>query len=450
MIEFNPGIFREYDIRGVADRDLTDEHCDLLGRAIGTTIRRAGGRRITLGRDCRLHSDRIHDALLAGLVSTGLEVSDVGVCPTPLLYFSVHRWAMDGGVMITASHNPSPDNGLKICVGPGTIHGAAVRRLHEIAVRGDFVSEPGGSVVPRPVLEEYVDVVTSGVRRGRPLRIAVDAGNGPGGIPALAIFRALGHEIHELYCEPDGRFPNHHPDPTVPENLHDLAATVREHRLDVGIAYDGDADRLGVVDEHGEILWGDRLMILFARSILRERKGTFIADVKCSRTLYEDVPKHGGRIVMWKTGHSLIKEQMKREGALLAGEMSGHLFFADRWYGFDDAIYASARLLEILSETEAPLSSLLADLPPTVATPEIRVPCAEARKAEVVAAVKREFGARYETIDVDGVRISFADGWGLVRASNTESVLVLRFEASDEISLRRSRAELEGFVRARC
>jgi phosphomannomutase/phosphoglucomutase len=440
----NPEIFREYDIRGVADRDLTDESCLLLGRAIGTIERRAGKRRIALGRDCRPHSPRIRQSLLSGLLECGLEVTDVGVCATPLLYFAVHHWQMDGGVMITASHNPSPDNGLKICVGNGTIHGAAIRRLRELIETRDFVTEPGATLVERPVLADYVRFVTSEIRTAKSLRIVIDAGNGPGGVAAVPIFRALGHEVKELYCEMDGRFPNHHPDPTVPENLRDLIAVVRADHYDLGIAYDGDADRLGVVDETGRILWGDQVMILFARAILAERgSGTFIADVKCSSTLYEDVRRRGGRILMWKTGHSLIKEKMKEEDALLAGEMSGHMFFADRYYGFDDAIYASARLAEIVSEAARPLSQLLDGVPPTVTTPEIRMDCPESRKASIVERMLASFASRYDTIDIDGARINFPEGWGLVRASNTQPVLVLRFEATSEAALAAIRREVE-------
>ena len=444
----NPEVFREYDIRGVADRDFTDERCEQLGRAIGTFQRRAGKRRITLGRDCRLHSVRIREALLRGLLSTGLEVTDVGVCATPLLYFSVHHWDTDGGVMITASHNPAPDNGFKICVGKATIHGEDIRRIRDLLAAGDFVGEPGGRLVERPVLPDYVEHVASGIRAPRKLRLVIDAGNGPGGLAALPVFRELGHEVVPLFCEPDGRFPNHHPDPTVPENLEALIDTVRRERADAGIAYDGDADRIGVVDHEGRILWGDQLMILFARSILAERgSGTFIADVKCSRLLYEDVPRHGGRIVMWKTGHSLIKQKMKEEGALLAGEMSGHMFFADRYYGYDDAVYASARLAEILSESGRRLPDLLADVPKTVTTPEIRVDCPDGRKFSVVEELKRTFAARYETVDIDGARISFpGGGWGLVRASNTQPVLVLRFEAETPGDLAAIRREVESEV----
>jgi phosphomannomutase/phosphoglucomutase len=444
----NPEIIREYDIRGVADRDFSAETCRSLGRAIGTFERRHGKRRITLGRDARLHSPRIRDAVLAGLLECGLEVTDIGMCATPLLYFSVNHWHMDGGVMITASHNPAPDNGLKVCVGKSTIHGADLRTIREIAEAGDFVTEPGGRVIERPILGDYVEYVSAQIRAPRKLRVAIDAGNGPGGVAAVPIFRNLGHEVIELFTEPDGRFPNHHPDPTVVDNLKDLIATVRERRCDVGIAYDGDADRIGVVDENGRPVWGDQLMILFSRSILEKRKGgTFIAEVKCSRTLYDDVPKHGGRILMWKTGHSLIKQKMKEERALLAGEMSGHMFFADRYYGYDDAIYSSARLAEILAETGLRVGELLADVPEMFSTPEIRVPAAEAKKFQIVAALKERFEKKYEVIDIDGARINFPDGWGLVRASNTQAVLVLRFEATSERALGAIRAEVEGVLK---
>ncbi|MBI2962777.1 MAG: phosphomannomutase/phosphoglucomutase [Deltaproteobacteria bacterium] len=444
----NPEIIREYDIRGVADRDFGDENCRLLGRAIGTMERRAGQRRITLGRDARLHSPRIRDGVLQGLLESGLEVTDVGMCATPLLYFSVHHWDMDGGVMITASHNPAPDNGLKVLVGKATIHGADLKKLAALVEARDFVSEPGGRAAERAVLADYVRYVTAQIRAPRKLRIAIDAGNGPGGVPAVPIFRALGHEVIELYTEPDGRFPNHHPDPTVVANLEDLIATVRERRCDVGIAYDGDADRIGVVDERGNPVWGDQLMIIFSRSILEKRNsGTFIAEVKCSRTLYDDVPKHGGRIIMWKTGHSLIKAKMKEENALLAGEMSGHMFFADRYYGFDDAIYSSARLVEILSETGRHVGDLLADVPKTYSTPEIRVEAPEAEKFAIVERLKSRFAKTHEVIDIDGARINFPAGWGLVRASNTQAVLVLRFEAESESALAAIRSEVEGALK---
>ena len=444
MPTLNPEIIREYDIRGVADRDFSDGTCYLLGRAIGAFQRRAGKHRVTLGRDCRLHSERIGAAVLRGLLESGLEVTDIGMCATPLLYFSVNHWDMDGGVMITASHNPAEDNGLKICVGKSTICGADLRKIGEMVEERDFVAPAVGHLTRRPVLDEYVDYVTAQIRAPRKLRVAIDAGNGPGGVPSVPIFRRLGHEVIELYTEPDGRFPNHHPDPTVLDNLQPLIAAVREHRCDLGIAYDGDADRIGVVDENGLPVWGDQLMILFSRSILaKQRGGTFIAEVKCSRTLYDDVPKHGGRIVMWKTGHSLIKQKMKEERALLAGEMSGHMFFADRYYGYDDAIYSSARLAEILSESGKRVGDLLSDVPKMSSTPEIRVPVPESRKFQIVEELKRHFAKGHEVIDIDGARINFVGGWGLVRASNTQAVLVLRFEAVDDRTLQAIRTEVE-------
>jgi phosphomannomutase / phosphoglucomutase len=444
MPTLNPEIIREYDIRGVADRDFSDGTCYLLGRAIGAFQRRAGKHRVTLGRDCRLHSERIGAAVLRGLLESGLEVTDIGMCATPLLYFSVNHWDMDGGVMITASHNPAEDNGLKICVGKSTICGPDLRKIGEMVEERDFVAPAVGHLTRRPVLDEYVDYVTAQIRAPRKLRVAIDAGNGPGGVPSVPIFRRLGHEVIELYTEPDGRFPNHHPDPTVLDNLQPLIAAVREHRCDLGIAYDGDADRIGVVDENGLPVWGDQLMILFSRSILaKQRGGTFIAEVKCSRTLYDDVPKHGGRIVMWKTGHSLIKQKMKEERALLAGEMSGHMFFADRYYGYDDAIYSSARLAEILSESGKRVGDLLSDVPKMSSTPEIRVPVPESRKFQIVEELKRQFAKEHEVIDIDGARINFVGGWGLVRASNTQAVLVLRFEAVDDRTLQAIRTEVE-------
>jgi len=366
------------------------------------------------------------------------------MCATPLLYFSVNHWDMDGGVMITASHNPAEDNGLKICVGKSTICGPDLRKIGEMVEERDFVAPAVGHLTRRPVLDEYVDYVTAQIRAPRKLRVAIDAGNGPGGVPSVPIFRRLGHDVIELYTEPDGRFPNHHPDPTVLDNLQPLIAAVREHRCDLGIAYDGDADRIGVVDENGLPVWGDQLMILFSRSILaKQRGGTFIAEVKCSRTLYDDVPKHGGRIVMWKTGHSLIKQKMKEERALLAGEMSGHMFFADRYYGYDDAIYSSARLAEILSESGKRVGDLLSDVPKMSSTPEIRVPVPESRKFQIVEELKRHFAKGHEVIDIDGARINFVGGWGLVRASNTQAVLVLRFEAVDDRTLQAIRTEVE-------
>jgi phosphomannomutase/phosphoglucomutase len=444
----NTQIFREYDIRGEADRDLSDDLARDLGRALGTVMAERGKRRIMVGRDCRVSSERLRAALVEGLVEAGRHVVQIEVGPTPLLYFAVNHLDADGGVMVTGSHNPPEDNGFKILVGKGTLHGDEIRALAARIERRDFALIPGGYVEDITVGDRYVAWMKGNVRLGRTdLKVVVDAGNGAGGPLGLAVMRALGLDPVALYCDMDGRFPNHHPDPTLPENVAELIETVRRTGADVGIAYDGDADRLGAVDARGEIVWGDKLLVAFGRAVLARHPGAAIlGEVKCSQTLYDDIAKHGGRRIMWKTGHSLIKAKMKEEHALLAGEMSGHLFFADRYFGYDDAIYASLRLLEILSTSEQGLGEMLADLPPTFVTPEIRVPCPDAIKFKVVAQVLAHYQATHEVADVDGARINFGDGWGLVRASNTQAVLVLRFEAASEARRDALRREVEAVV----
>ncbi len=444
----NTQIFREYDIRGEADRDLSDDLVRDLGRALGTVMAERGKRRIMVGRDCRVSSERLRAALVEGLVETGRHVVQIEVGPTPLLYFAVNHLDADGGVMVTGSHNPPEDNGFKILVGKGTLHGDEIRALAARIERRDFALIPGGYVEDITVGDRYVAWMKGNVRLGRTdLKVVLDAGNGAGGPLGLAVMRALGLDPVALYCDMDGRFPNHHPDPTLPENVAELVETVRRTGADVGIAYDGDADRLGAVDARGEIVWGDKLLVAFGRSVLARHPGAAIlGEVKCSQTLYDDIAKHGGRPIMWKTGHSLIKAKMKEEHALLAGEMSGHLFFADRYFGYDDAIYASLRLLEILSTSEQGLGEMLADLPPTFVTPEIRVPCPDAIKFKVVEQVLAHYQATHAVADVDGARINFGDGWGLVRASNTQAVLVLRFEAVSEARRDALRAEVEAVV----
>lgn len=444
----NTQIFREYDIRGEAERDLSDDLARDLGRALGTVMAERGKRRIMVGHDCRVSSERLRAALVEGLVETGRHVVQIEVGPTPLLYFAVNHLDADGGVMVTGSHNPPEDNGFKILVGKGTLHGDEIRALAARIERRDFALIPGGYVEDITVGDRYVAWMKGNVRLGRTdLKVVVDAGNGAGGPLGLAVMRALGLDPVALYCDMDGRFPNHHPDPTLPENVAELIETVRRTGADVGIAYDGDADRLGAVDARGEIVWGDKLLVAFGRAVLARHPGAAIlGEVKCSQTLYDDIAKHGGRPIMWKTGHSLIKAKMKEEHALLAGEMSGHLFFADRYFGYDDAIYASLRLLEILSTSEQGLGEMLADLPPTFVTPEIRVPCPDAIKFKVVAQVLAHYQATHEVADVDGARINFGDGWGLVRASNTQAVLVLRFEAVSEARRDALRREVEAVV----
>jgi phosphomannomutase/phosphoglucomutase len=442
----NPVVFREYDIRGVAGTDLTEETVGLVGRALGTRVRQAGGRRVALGRDVRLSSPAFHRAALAGLTGTGCDVVDLGVVPTPLTYFAAQTLDVDGLCMITGSHNPPEYNGMKVGVGQTTLYGEGIQDLLRLVQAGTF-SSGAGQVIPHDIVTPYQDHVARNLQLGpRRLKVVVDAGNGTGGI-AAPIFQRLGLEVVPLFLEPDGRFPNHHPDPTVEKNLEDLKRQVLATGADLGIAYDGDADRVGAVDERGQVLWGDQLMILFSRAILAERPGAaIVGEVKCSFTLYDDIARHGGRAIMWKAGHSLIKAKMKEEHAELAGEMSGHIFFGHRWFGFDDGIYSSGRLLELLSKTSQPLSALLADVPRTFSTPELRVDCPEEKKFELVRRAQAWFKERHQAITVDGVRVVFPDGWGLVRASNTQPILVLRFEATSAARLAEIRRLVEEVV----
>ncbi len=444
----NPLVFREYDIRGVADRDLSDELARDIGRAFGTLLRQRGGSRLAVGADCRLSSPRLVRALEEGLEESGVTVIDIGMGPTPMMYFAVSHYGLDGGVQVTGSHNPPGDNGFKMMLGGGTLSGEEILGLRTAIEQRDYWQEPSPPRQTLDPLPAYVGFVRGNVRlAANNLRVAIDAGNGAAGPTALAALRTVGIEPVALLCEPDGRFPVHHPDPSEPHNVELLRRTVLEQGLDVGIAYDGDGDRIGVIDARGEMLYGDRLLILLARQMLKERPGAAIlGEVKCSEVLYEDIARHGGRPILWKTGHSLIKKKMKEEGALLAGEMSGHVFFADRFYGYDDAVYATLRLLEILAAQGRPLHELLADVPPTVSTPEIRVACSDETKFDVVERIKARFMPSHEVITVDGARILFPGGWGLVRASNTQPVLVLRFEARTEERLDEIRGEVERAV----
>jgi phosphomannomutase/phosphoglucomutase len=440
-------IFREYDIRGIAGKDLTEETVELLGLGIGTMMRRQGCTRIVLGRDCRPSSDPFRDALITGLTATGLSVSDIGVVPTPLLYYSIFHLKSEGGVMITGSHNPPDYNGFKTCIGHDSVYGGQIQEIRKLIESGDFVREKGRASAA-DVLNPYREYLLEQFRLPRPIRVALDCGNGTASLIAPQLVAALGCEVTRLYCEMDGTFPNHHPDPTVVENLVDLQSAVISNGLELGIAFDGDADRIGVVSDTGGIIWGDMLLALYAREILKKRSGsTFIAEVKCSMNLFRDIEKHGGKAIMWKTGHSLIKAKMKEEKAVLAGEMSGHMFFADRYFGYDDAIYAACRLLELLGHSPDSLSRMLSDIPPTFVTPEIRVQCDDDKKFAVVEEVKSRFRQHHKVIEVDGARILFPHGWGLVRASNTQDVLVLRFEADTQEALDAIRSRVEEQVR---
>jgi phosphomannomutase / phosphoglucomutase len=446
MPTISPTIFREYDIRGLVDQDLTEDAVHLIGRALGTRVREAGGRRVVVGYDARLSGPRFARQAIAGLNLSGVDAIDLGIVPTPLVYFAAHVLDVDGACMITGSHNPPEYNGMKIGVGKATFHGEEIQALRALIESGKF-AEGSGTSGKQDIVGPYQDYVRKNLRLGkRKLKVVIDAGNGTGGVVAVPLFQSLGIDVVPLFIEMDGNFPNHHPDPTVEKNLEHLKKKVLETGADLGIAYDGDADRVGAVDEHAQVLWGDQITLLLAREILKEEPGAaIVSEVKCSMTLYDDIAKHGGRAIMWKAGHSLIKAKMKEEKAALAGEMSGHIFFAHRWFGFDDGIYSSARFLELLSHTDQPLSTLLSDVPKTYATPELRHDCPEDKKFEVVRRAQEWFAARYDTVTVDGVRVIFPDGWGLVRASNTQPLLVLRFEATTP----ERAAEIEQLVRGR-
>ncbi len=427
----NPLIFREYDIRGVAGKDLTEDVVEKIGRSYGTFIQKTMGKEIVVGRDVRLSSEPFSRLLIKGIAGTGCNVLDVGVVPTPVLYFSIAHYGKSGGVMITGSHNPIEYNGFKLCRELFSIYGREIQELKKIIEENSFISGSGKVETDNPI-PSYMNEVTSRIKIEKPLKVVVDAGNGTGGEVAPEIFRRIGCSVVELYCEPDGRFPNHLPDPTVPEFTADLRKKTKEERADLGIGLDGDADRIGAIDNEGNIVWGDKLLALYAREILKKGKQKIIFDVKCSQGLIEDIEDHGGIPIMWKTGHSLIKKKMKDESSPLAGEMSGHMFFSDNYYGYDDAIFAGSRLLELLSKTEKSFAELLSEIPVYVTTPEIRIDCSDETKFKVVEEVKKYFKERYSTIDVDGVRILFPGGWGLVRASNTQPVIVVRFEAKTE------------------
>ncbi len=446
----NPAIFREYDIRGVAERDFDAGFAASLGRAFGTLAGEAGRRRVSVGRDCRLTSDRYAAALADGIRSTGLTVVDIGVCPTPLLYFSLFHWDLDGGIQVTGSHNAADYNGFKVCLGKETLYGEQIQDLRRRIEAGRF-RQGAGATEARPVVPVYQDFVVENVGRlVRPIDLVVDAGNGTAGPVAPAIYRRLGARVTELFTDMDGRFPNHHPDPTVAENMRHLIRRVGETRAELGIAFDGDADRIGAVDADGRIIWGDELLVVYARDVLaRNPHAVVVSEVKGSQRLYDDIAAHGGRGIMWKAGHSLLKAKMRETGALLGGEMSGHMFFKERYFGYDDGIYAGARLLEILGRTGRTVAQLLADLPRAYSTPEIRVDCPDDRKFAVADRVRDRFRAEgRDIVDVDGVRVRFPHGWGLVRASNTQPVLVLRFEAETAEELAQYQRVVEQAVAA--
>ncbi|HEX7051334.1 MAG TPA: phosphomannomutase/phosphoglucomutase [Longimicrobiales bacterium] len=448
----NPRIFREYDIRGVVGQDLTGEAAEQVGRAFATELRRRRDRApsltVVVGRDNRPSSPDLADRLIRGICAAGVRVIDVGTVPTPVLYYARIRYGTDGAVQVTGSHNPPEYNGFKMVMGEGAIYGEAIQGLRGLIERGDF--ETGAAERERrDVLPAYIEDVTGRFELTRPIKVVADCGNGTGSLVAARLLEGIGAEVVPLYCESDGTFPNHHPDPVVDENLRDLIARVREEKADLGVAFDGDADRLGAIDENGAIIRGDMLLLLYAMDLL-DRHGPgqkLVFDVKCSQAVPEVFAAAGGEPIMWKTGHSLIKEKMKETGAPLAGELSGHICFADAYYGFDDALYAACRLVDLVARAERPLSALVDRFPHYASTPEIRVEVPEEEKFGIVRRAVEEFSERYEVIDVDGARVVFPDGWGLLRASNTQPVLVLRYEARTPERLREIRGIIEGWLR---
>jgi phosphomannomutase/phosphoglucomutase len=444
-------IFRQYDIRGIVDHDLTVPAVRAVGAAYAALMEERGVRgAVAVGRDNRPSGRRLRDALVDGLAGAAVDVVDIGIAPTPVLYWSLHRVSVVGGIQVTGSHNPPEYNGLKLSLGTSSLHGADIQRIYELARQNLPLRAKRGHVREQAVLDAYLDDITKRIGRlGRPIRAVFDCGNGAASLVAPELFQRLGVEGRGLYCESDGTFPNHHPDPTVPENLEDLIDAVQSDEAEIGIAFDGDGDRIGVVDETGEIVWGDRLLILYARDVFRRTAAgaPIIFDVKCSQALPAAIEAAGGRPIMWKTGHSLIKEKMKTSGAPLAGEMSGHMFFTEGFYGHDDALYAAGRLLRIVADSGRTVRQLLADIPPFVATPEIRIGCPDDVKFDIVDRAVRHFGSRYEVVDVDGARVLFGDGWGLIRASNTQPVIVARYEARTASRMAEIRAEMEGWLR---
>lgn len=440
-------IFREYDIRGIADTELTDEVVTGVGRAFATGLVREGKTKIAVGYDLRTSSVRISKALIKGLTESGAEVFELGLVPTPLTYFSVNHLQLDAGISITGSHNPPEYNGLKFQRADRPVFGEQIQEFLKMIKEQDFESRPG-KTRDCEILEPYMKHVQSLFNFKKKLKVVIDCGHAMACVVAPKLLKSFGHEVIELYTNLDSTFPDHHPDPTVLENLVDLQAKVKETGADIGIGFDGDADRIGIVDEKSQVIFGDKVLLLYAREILSRKPGaTIIGDVKCSKSIYDDIRKKGGNPVMWKTGHSLIKAKLKETKAELAGEMSGHVFFVDRWFGFDDAIYAACRMLEILDKSEEPLSEHLKDLPGLVSTPEIRVDCPDDKKFDIVKRAVQDFKRDYNVVDIDGARVEFEDGWGLMRASNTQPVLVMRFEAESEKRMNEIRALVENKVK---
>ncbi len=451
-------IFREYDIRGVYGKEISVDVSRRIGWAFGKLLTESTNENnltVAIGIDSRTSARELFDSFVDGLSNWDMKVIDIGMCPTPLLYFSLHTMPIHGGIMITASHNPPEYNGFKLCVGRDTIFGEDIQKLYEFATKADISKFQKIAVSKHNIIEDYTVFILEHfshlkkLQSKSPVRVVIDSGNGTAGLVAPNLFRSLGFEVYELFSEPDGTFPNHHPDPTVEENLTALKGKILGVNADVGFAFDGDADRLGVLDGKGRLLWGDQLMTIFAEDIIKENRGaTFIGEVKCSKVMYDEIERLGGKAIMWKTGHSLIKKKMKETGALLAGEMSGHIFFKHRYFGYDDAIYAALRFLELLimrssKDEKSSLVGIIDNLPHVWNTPEIRFFCDDDKKFIIIDKIKENISNRYEFNDIDGVRLNFKNGWGLIRASNTQPALIMRFESDSKKGLK----EIEDLLR---
>ena len=435
-------IYRAYDIRGIYGEELTDDIAEKIGRVFASTV----PGKLAVGFDSRVSSPALAKAVISGLTSSGVDVVDIGLVPTPLLYFCIHHLGLDGGIMITGSHNPPEYNGMKLCRGSMTLYGPEIREIGEKVVKGEF-TEGNGSYEKYDIVPEYLKFVKERIKLERKLKVVLDSANGTAGLVAPKLFRELGCEVVELYSEPDGNFPNHPADPTVDENMRDVINKVSSEKADIGIGYDGDSDRAGFTTEAGGIIRGDQAIVLFSREILKKHPGSpIIFEVKCSQSVIDDVSTNGGKPIMYRTGYSFIKKKIKEEEAKLAGEMSGHFFFADDYPGYDDGIYASCRMAQLLSKTEAKLSELVDTIPKYYSTPEIRVDCPDDLKFKIVDEITEHFKGKYETITVDGVRVQFGDGWGLVRASNTQPAIILRFEAKTDDRLKEIKELFKGVV----
>ena len=449
----NSSIFREYDIRGIADSDLSDEVVGNIGFSFASMLIENGLSTISIGRDCRKSSERIFKVLSEALLKSGINVVDLGMITTPVLYFSLYGLKVDGGIMITASHNPSDYNGFKAAIGKNVLSSEQIQDLKERILIGKYVSlEVRGSLNEFDIIQDYKEDILKSINIKRRIRVGVDCANTPIGLFAKDILVSAGCEVYELFPEPDGDFPNHHPDPSVKENLVDLINLVRKESLDLGISFDGDADRIGIVDEKGDFIYSDMVLLLLARAVLAERPGSkIIGEVKCSKNLFDDIHNNGGLPIMWKTGHSNIKRKIKEESAPLAGELSGHIFFADKHHGFDDALYAALRFIEVVSSQSKALSSMLSNVPKMYSTPEIRIDFPEKEKFQFIEEFKelmrKDIDKEAKVITVDGIRVETANGWALVRASNTQPALTIRFEADSELNLNTLKKEIEKKLR---